>query len=139
MRGLDRTGAMLEAITHALPKVGVDPERCQAALAGGALATDEVMRRVETGRPFRTAYREVAAALKEGESFAAPAPARIISRRTSTGGLGNLGLPELKKRIRQARAWTAREQKRFDRAMTKLAGGAIRPASRAPGPSARPS
>jgi len=122
MRGLDRTGAMLEAITHALPKLGVDPERCQAALVGGALATDEVMRRVETGRPFRTAYREVAAALKEGESFAAPAPARIISRRTSTGGLGNLGLPDLKKRIRQSRAWNARERKRFDRAMTKLAG-----------------
>ncbi len=122
MRGLDRTGAMLEAVTHALPKLGVDPKRCEAALAGGALATDEVMRRVETGRPFRTAYREVAAALKEGESFAAPAPARIISRRTSTGGLGNLGLPDLKKRIRQSRAWNARERKRFDRAMTKLAG-----------------
>ena len=70
MRGLDRTGAMLEAVTHALPKLGVDPKRCEAALAGGALATDEVMRRVEAGRPFRTAYREVAAALKDGESFA---------------------------------------------------------------------
>ncbi|MBA3760727.1 MAG: argininosuccinate lyase [Gemmatimonadales bacterium] len=136
MRGLDRTGAMLEAMTHALPKLGVDPEKCQAALTGGALATDEVMRRVETGRPFRTAYREVAAALKEGESFAAPAPARIISRRTSTGGLGNLGLPDLKKRIRQARAWNARERKRFDRAMTKLAGQTIRPPVR---PSARSS
>ncbi|HWN17789.1 MAG TPA: lyase family protein [Gemmatimonadales bacterium] len=122
MRGLDRTGAMLEAVTHALPKLGVDPKKCEAALAGGALATDEVMRRVEAGRPFRTAYREVAAALKDGESFASPAPARIISRRSSPGGLGNLGLPELKKRIRQSQAWSARERKRFDRAMTKLAG-----------------
>lgn len=142
MRGLDRTGAMLEAVTHALPKLGVDPKRCDAALAGGALATDEVMRRVEAGRPFRKAYHEVAAALKDGESFAPPAPARIISRRSSTGGLGNLGLPELKKRIRGSLAWNARERKRFDRAMTKLAGGAIRPpppASRVPGPSARPS
>jgi argininosuccinate lyase len=105
----------------------VDPKRCQAALAGGAMATDEVMRRVEAGRPFRTAYREVAAALKEGESFDPPPPARIISRRSSTGGLGNLGLPDLKKRIRQSRSWNARERKRFDRAMSKLASGSDRP------------
>jgi argininosuccinate lyase len=135
MRGLDRTGTMLEAVTHALPKLGVDAERCHAALAGGALATDEVMRRVESGRPFRTAYREVAAALKDGESFDPPPAARIISRRSSTGGLGNLGLPELKKRVRQSRSWNARERKRFDRAMSKLAGSAIRPPVR---PSARP-
>ncbi len=125
MRGLDRTGAMLEAVTHALPKLGVDPKRCQAALAGGAMATDEVMRRVEAGRPFRTAYREVAAALKDGESFDPPPPARIISRRSSTGGLGNLGLPGLKKRIRQSRSWNTRERRRFDRAMSKLAGRAV--------------
>jgi argininosuccinate lyase len=127
MRGLDRTGAMLEAVTHALPKLGVDPKRCEAALAGGALATDEVMRRVEAGRPFRTAYRDVAKALKEGESFDQPAPRQIIARRGSTGGLGNLGLPELMKRIRQSRAWSARERKRFDRAMTKLAGRPAHP------------
>jgi len=92
------------------------------ALAGGALATDEVMRRVEAGRPFRSAYREVAKALKAGESFDQPAPRQIISRRGSTGGLGNLGLPDLKKRIRQSRSWNAREWKRFQGAMTKLAG-----------------
>jgi argininosuccinate lyase len=136
MRGLDRTGTMLEAVTHALPKLGVDSKRCDAALAGGALATDEVMRRVEAGRPFRTAYREVAAALKEGESFDPPPRARIISRRSSTGGLGNLGLPDLKRRLRLSRSWNARERKRFDRAMIKLAGPSARAAVRR---SARPS
>jgi argininosuccinate lyase len=137
MRGLDRTGAMLEAVTHALPKLGVDPKRCHAALEGGALATDEVMRRVEAGRPFRRAYRDVAAALKKGESFDRPAPGEIIARRGSTGGLGNLGLPELKKRIRQARSWNARQRKRFDQALRKLAGSAlVRPSAR---PSVRPS
>ena len=130
MRGLDRTGAMLEAVTHALPKLGVDSKRCHAALGGGAMATDEVMRRVEAGRPFRTAYREVAAALKDGESFDSPPPARIISRRSSTGGLGNLRLPDVKRRIRHAASWNARERKRFDGAMSKLAGKAIRPRGR---------
>jgi argininosuccinate lyase len=55
MRGLERTRAMLQAITHAVPRLKVDPKRCAAALAGNALATDEVMRRVEAGRPFRSA------------------------------------------------------------------------------------
>jgi argininosuccinate lyase len=132
MRGLDRTGAMLEAVTHALPKLGVDRKRCQAALAGGALATDEVMRRVESGRPFRSAYREVAAALKEGESFEPPPRGRIISRRKSIGGLGNLGLPALKARIRKSLSWNARERRRFDGALRKLAGSPVRPSARPP-------
>lgn len=126
MRGLERTRAMIEAVTHAVPKLGVDPERCRLALAGGALATDEVMRRVEEGRPFRTAYREVSADLKEGKSFAPSSPDEILSRRKSTGGLGNLGLPALKTRIRKSLAWGARERKRFDGALAKLAGSPAR-------------
>ena len=73
MRGLDRAEAMLAAMAEALPRLGVDRERCAAALAGGTLATDEVMRRVEAGSPFRIAYREVAAALRRGETFDAAA------------------------------------------------------------------
>ena len=44
--------AMLAIVAHAVPKLGVDRARCAAALAGGALATDEVMRRVEEGSRF---------------------------------------------------------------------------------------
>jgi argininosuccinate lyase len=127
MRGLDRTRGMLEAMTHALPKLGVDRERSEAALTGGALTTDEVMRRVEAGRPFRSAYREVAAALKEGEVFEPPSRDRILSRRKSAGGLGNLGLPVLRARIRRSQTWAARERKRFEGALRKLAGGTARP------------
>jgi argininosuccinate lyase len=132
MRGLERTGAMLGAAARAVPELEVDPARCEAALAGGALTTDEVMRRVEAGRPFRAAYREVAAALKEGESFNPPSRSLIISRRKSRGGLGNLGLPGLKRRIEKSRAWHGRERKRFDRAMNTLAGRAAS-LSRRPG------
>ena len=122
MRGLERTGAMLAVVAHALPRLGVDRARCSAALEGGALATDEVMRRVEQGRPFRIAYREVAAALAAGERFPAPRPAKLLARRTSTGGLGNLGLALVRARLRAGRAWQARERRRFDRAMRRLAG-----------------
>jgi argininosuccinate lyase len=135
MRGLDRTRGMLDAMTHALPRLEVDRKRSEAALTGGALATDEVMRRVEAGRPFRSAYREVAAALKEGKVFEPPSRDRILSRRKSAGGLGNLGLPALRARIRRSQTWAARERKRFEGALRKLAGGTARAPVR---PSARP-
>jgi argininosuccinate lyase len=122
MRGLDRTEAMLAAMGHAIPALEVDSARCLAATEGGALATDEVMRRVESGQAFRVAYRDVARALAAGERFVAPSPAAIINRRTSTGGLGNLGLDLVRARLRRARAWNVRQRARFDRAMRGLAG-----------------
>ena len=136
MRGLDRTGAMLGVVAQAIPRLGVDRGRCAAALEGGALATDEVMRRVEQGRPFRLAYREVAAALANGDRFEAPTAAKIVARRWSTGNLGNLGLDLARARLRRGRTWQRRERRRFDRAMHKLAGRAVRSSVR---PSARPS
>jgi argininosuccinate lyase len=135
MRGLDRTGAMLAIVAHAVPRLAVDRARAAAALEGGALATDEVMRRVEAGRPFRIAYREVAAALAAGERFEAPTPAKIVARRSSTGGVGNLGLELVRDRLRRARTWQTRERRRFGQAMGKLAGRLIRQRHR---PSGRP-
>ena len=135
MRGLDRAEAMLLVMAHAVPRLGVDRARCAGALQGGALATDEVMRRVEAGRPFRVAYREVAQALAAGERFAPPTPAQIVARRRSTGGLGNLGLGQARSRIRRARAWQRLERRRFDRAMSRLAGSRARRPAR---PRARP-
>ena len=130
MRGLERTAAMLAVVAHAIPRLEVDRERAGAALEGGALATDEVMRRVEQGRPFRTAYREVATALRAGERFAPPTAAKIVARRTSTGGLGNLGLDLVRARLRRGRSWQTQQRRRFDRAMQKLAGRKGRPPAR---------
>jgi len=124
MRGLERTGAMLAVVAHAMPRLAVDRARCAEALEGGALATDEVMRRVEAGRPFRTAYREVVAALASGEQLPAPSRAKLVARRSSTGGVGNLGLGQVRGRLRRAWAWQARERRRFDAAMRRLAGPA---------------
>jgi argininosuccinate lyase len=121
-RGVDRTLEMVAMLAAAVPRLGVDRERGRAALAGGALATDEVMRRVEQGVPFRAAYRAVAAELKRGAAFPAPTPAQLIARRRSTGGLGNLGLDRLRARARTSRRWTEAARRRFDRAMRRLAG-----------------
>jgi argininosuccinate lyase len=132
MRGLERTAAMLAALGTAVPALDVDRARCAAALDGGALATDEVMRRVEEGRPFRLAYREVKEALARGEEFDPPTPARIISRRRSTGNLGDLGLPEARARLRRATRWNDTQRRRFDRAIARLAGRTVRRRARPP-------
>lgn len=121
-RGLDRTRDMLAMMTRAVPQLGVDRRRAAAALAGGALATDEVMRRVEAGRAFRLAYRDVAETVRRGEALPAPSRAALVARRRATGNLGNLGLPAVRARLRRAGRWAARERRRFDGAMARLAG-----------------
>ncbi|HEU4700412.1 MAG TPA: lyase family protein [Gemmatimonadales bacterium] len=129
-RGLDRTAEMLGMMAVAVPRLGVDRARAAAALAGGALATDEVMRRVEAGVPFRRAYREVAEGVKRGETFPAPGAAELVARRRSTGGLGRLGLDAVRARITACRRWSAAERRRFDGAMRRLAGTTARDPSR---------
>ena len=122
LRGTDATGEMLAMMAAAVPRLGVDRERGLAALAGPTLATDEVMRRVRGGTPFRRAYRDVAESLGRGEAMPALGPAAIIAARRSTGGIGNLGLGETRARIAAARRWNRRERARFDAAMRRLAG-----------------
>ncbi len=121
-RGLDRSAEMLAMMAHAVPQLAVDRTRAAAALRGGTLATDEVMRRVERGRAFRLAYREVAAEVAAAAPVAEPTPAQVVARRRATGNLGNLGLSEVRTRLRRARRWAGRERRRFERAMARLAG-----------------
>jgi argininosuccinate lyase len=126
LRGVDRTAELVNMLAHAIPRLSVDRSRAAAALDGGSLATDEVMRRVESGTPFRVAYRDVAAAVASGERFPRPSPAKLIARRKSTGGVGNLGLAALAGRARVAGRWGRRQRLRFDRAMRGLAGPRVR-------------
>lgn len=123
LRGLGRTEEMLAMIAHAVEGLDADRARGMEALQGGALATDEVMRRVEAGVPFRRAYREVAAALTRGEAFPPPRAAALIARRSATGGIGNLGLPALRARIRASARWAGVEERRFRAALRRLGGG----------------
>ena len=122
LRGVERTAELVDMLAHAIPRLSVDRSRGAAALDGGSLATDEVMRRVESGTAFRLAYRDVAAALAEGECFPRPSAPELMARRRSSGGLGNLGLTALAARARAAGRWGRRQRLRFDRAMNALAG-----------------
>jgi argininosuccinate lyase len=120
--GVDTTSAMLRMAAGTLPSLEVDRARSLAGLDAGTLSTDEVLRRAESGIPFRTAYRDVAAAIARGEAHSRPALSEILRRRTSTGGLGNLGLPSLRARLARERRWARVARARFDAAMGRLAG-----------------
>jgi argininosuccinate lyase len=123
LRGLRRTTEMLAVLALAVPQLGVDRSRCHAALAGGILATDEVMRRVEHGAAFRGAYREVAAALKQGWEPEVPAaPQALLARRRSTGGAGNLQLGALRRQLAATTRWQRGARRRFHAALQRLAG-----------------
>ncbi len=122
MRGVERTRAALRALAWAVPQLGVDRARALAALDRGALATDEVMRRVEAGAPFRAAYHEVKAGLARGEAFPSVTPADILRRRGGPGGVGDPDLRGARTRLRARAAWRAREERRFRGAMRRLAG-----------------
>lgn len=121
-RALDRTGEMLTILVHAVPQLDVDVAHARELLAGDVVATDEVMRRVEAGKPFRTAYREVAAELERGAVFPVPPVSDLLKRRRSTGGLGNLSLGDLRKRVTALARWNRRERARFDGALKRLSG-----------------
>jgi argininosuccinate lyase len=122
IRGLGRALELLGIMELVVPKLQVNRERGLAALQGGVLATDEVLRRVELGVPFRKAYREVAAAFKRGTKLPVPSAARLLARRRSEGGLGRLGLDQAWRRWRILERWCERERTRFERALARLGG-----------------
>jgi argininosuccinate lyase len=126
MRGIDRTHEMLAMLSTAIPRLGVKADVARAALRNEVFATDAVMARVADGEPFRRAYRDIAARVKRGESVPEPDNAALLRSRTSSGGLGNLPLAALQRRMRAAQRWNTREQRRFDVALDRLVKGRSR-------------
>ena len=122
LRGLDRTREMVAMLASVVPRLRVNRARGAALLAGDPLVTDEVLRRVETGEPFRAAYRSVAAGLARGERFPAPKEAALLKRRRSPGSLGNLDLGAVRVRLAARRRWDARVSRRYRTALSRLAG-----------------
>ena len=125
-RGIDRTREMLAMLTTAVAELGVDAPRARAALRNEALATDEAMRLVRGGVPFRRAYREVAARVKRGEAVPELSGAEILAARSGSGGLGDPGFGELAARRTALARWNGRRRRHFDRTLARLVSGRSR-------------
>jgi argininosuccinate lyase len=123
MEGIDTVCAMLEMMTAAVPRLGVDIERCAAAVDGDLLATDEVCRRVLVGMPFRAAYRQVAAEITAGDAPPALDADAILGSRQHLGGAGAPALDELESLAARADAGTADRRRVLSDAISRLTPG----------------
>lgn len=122
IRGLERTREMVGMMTTVIPALAVDADRATAALRPEIFATDEAMRRVRAGQPFREAYRAVAATVKSGGGIPLLGQESILRERRSAGGLGNLGLPKLRSRLRSMQRATDARRRQIAAAIRKLTG-----------------
>ncbi len=122
-RGVDTLRDMLRVLAVAVPDIGVDAARAQAAMRPEIFATDEVMRRVRAGERFRDAYRSVSTDVSGGAVMPTPSTAALMAARRSTGGMGNLPLGALAARRRTAIGWQRTRQRQFERALARLVRG----------------
>ena len=122
MEGIDTVHAMLVMVADAVPRLGVDIEQCAAGVGGDLLATDEVYRRVREGVPFRTAYREVATEIKNGEEIPSLDPDAILEARQHLGGAGAPALDELEAIAGRADEQINDRDREFSNAIARLTG-----------------
>jgi len=97
-----RLQACLEIAIQALEYLEVNERIFEDGAYDVVFSVDAIRQRVDTGMPFRDAYRDVAAALREGR-FTPPSGMRA----THLGSPGNLGNDRI-------RAWLEAEFRRFD-------------------------
>jgi len=122
MEGIDTVRAMLAIMTHAVPRLGVDDDRCAAGVSGDLLATDEVYRRVRNGVPFRSAYRQVAAEITDGAEMPQLDPEAILEARMNLGGAGAPPLGKLGEILALEEQRVKGLGDTFSRALTQLEG-----------------
>lgn len=111
MTALDHAEATAAIVAVAVPHLGVNRERCAAALDAGTFAAHAAYERVRAGEPFRDAYRGVAASIARGEA---------LPRR---GATAPLDLKGLRADLASTRRRLDARRRRFDRAIARLAGG----------------
>jgi argininosuccinate lyase len=101
MRGTLRTLDLLEAIDRVMPGVKFDRERITVALSGDLFATEEALKLVSTGTPFRDAYREAASRL---DTIGVPSTADALAAYHTAGAPGQVRPDELRRRLAELEA-----------------------------------
>ncbi len=120
MEGADLLQEMLMAVSKAVPALEVDRAACEGAVRGEILATDEALRRVREGTPFREAYRQVAEIVKSGGEIPSISPREILEQRNYPGGAGDPGLEGLAESLEAWRSRTAQRREAFHGALDSL-------------------
>ncbi|TVQ37813.1 MAG: argininosuccinate lyase [Spirochaetaceae bacterium] len=119
LQGLDVAEGCLEIMALTVGSVQVNREALLAACTPELFAADEAFALVQTGMPFREAYRTVASRL---DAVAGVDPVAALALRTSAGSPGNLGLSQVAARIDAVRSELGERTRRAEAAVERLFG-----------------
>jgi argininosuccinate lyase len=119
MRGVEATAASLSVMRLSIERLEVVEENLRKGFVPEIYATDRALELVMEGKPFRDAYREVAAHLDE---LGGRDPVANLKSKTLQGGPGNLGLKSLTDRADAAEKWLTSVRDPFEKTIKALVG-----------------
>jgi len=119
MRGVEATAASLSVMRLSIERLEVVEENLRKGFIPEIYATDRALELVMEGKPFRDAYREVAAHLNE---LGGRDPVANLKSKKLQGGPGNLGLKDLASRADAADKWLTSVREPFEKALKALLG-----------------
>lgn len=119
LRGLSVALACIRIMEHTFVGIEAVPEKLKAGFTPDIYATDEALRLVANGMPFRDAYRQVGTNLdKLGNQDATSS----IRSRTYPGTAGNLNLDYVRAQIGESQTLLDQDSQRFAAAILSLLG-----------------
>ncbi|PJB40418.1 MAG: argininosuccinate lyase [Deltaproteobacteria bacterium CG_4_9_14_3_um_filter_44_9] len=117
LKGMDLAESSIKVCDLVISRLKVNEEVLDRACTPEVFATDRALELVKEGKPFRDAYREVAANLDKLEITASY---KDIFSRKHIGAAGNLGLPMLKDQIDSKMEWVGKEKRAFEAKIEEL-------------------
>jgi argininosuccinate lyase len=117
MQGFEVAGLSLKVLNQIFAELEVDTDRCIGAFSVELFATDQVLRLVEQGVPFRDAYAKIA---RDPEGVTMEDPIENIMAKSHLGAPGNLGLEMSCARLNEARQWHAALKESWQQAQIGL-------------------
>jgi len=117
LRGVETTLASLSVMRLSIERLEVVEENLRRGFLPEIYATDRALELVLEGRPFRDAYRHVAAHL---DGLSARDPVANLKSKRLLGGPGNLRLAALVKGLGKADRWLAGVRAPFRKALAAL-------------------
>ena len=117
IRGVETTISSVRIIALTVKKLSVDKKKCVDAFTPEVFATDEALRLVAKGVPFRDAYKKVGENLSKLKK---EDPVKNIKSKKHTGATGNLGLEKVKKALSAEKTKVGKTIKAFRETLDKL-------------------
>lgn len=117
MQGFETTCLSLKVLCQIIPQLEVQQKKCTEAFTSELFATDQILKLVKEGAPFRDAYSEIA---MNPEDVSMQNPIANILSKTHLGATGNLGLGVNRVRLREYQKWHDALQQKWQRVQAKL-------------------